>query len=200
MAEFCYFVPFKQIFEGAAMVLKDMNDVLREADCLRTAEEVDAALSRMAQEITERLDGSNPVGFCVMNGGLFVMGKLVEKLPFALELDYLHATRYGVETSGGKLHWKVKPERSLQGRTVLLVDDILDEGVTLAELIRYCNDQGAAAVYSAVLVDKLHDRKATGIKADFVGLEVEDRFLFGCGMDIAGYWRNLPALYAMKEK
>jgi hypoxanthine phosphoribosyltransferase len=182
------------------MVLKDMNDVLREADCLRSAEEIDAALARMAREITEQLDGSNPIGFCVMNGGLFVMGKLVERLPFALELDYLHATRYGVETSGGELHWKVKPERSLAGRTVLLVDDILDEGVTLAELVRYCNEQGAAAVYTAVLVDKIHDRKATGVKADFVGLEVEDRFLFGCGMDIAGYWRNLPALYAMKEK
>lgn len=182
------------------MVLKDMEDVRREADCLRSAEEVDAALSRMAREISERLDGTDPVVFCVMNGGLFVTGKLVEKLAFALELDYIHATRYGAETCGGKLHWKAQPERKLKGRTVLLVDDILDEGVTLAELIRYCKEEGAAQVYSAVLVDKIHDRKMTAVKADFVGLHVEDRFLFGCGMDIGGYWRNLPALYAMKEK
>lgn len=181
------------------MVLKDMEEIRQKADCLRSAEEVDAALSKMAQDITERLDGRNPVAFCVMNGGLFVTGKLVDKLPFALELDYLHATRYGVETCGGALQWKMKPERTLEGRTVLLVDDILDEGVTLAELIRYCKEQGAAEVFTAVLVDKLHDRKASGVKADFVGLEVEDRFLFGCGMDIGGYWRNLPALYAMKE-
>lgn len=182
------------------MVLNNMDDIRREADCLRTAEEVEAALARMAREITERLAGSDPVVFCVMNGGLFVTGKLVDKLSFALELDYLQATRYGTETSGGLLHWKVRPERSLKGRTVLLVDDILDEGVTLAEIIRFCKEEGATEVYSAVLVDKVHDRKAADIQADFVGLYVEDRFLFGCGMDIAGYWRNLPALYAMKEK
>jgi len=181
------------------MVLKDMDEVRLKADCLRTAEEVDAALARMAQEITERLDGTDPVVFCIMNGGLFVSGKLVEKLPFSLELDYLHATRYGTETCGGKLHWKVRPERKLKGRTVLLVDDILDEGVTLAEITQYCKEEGAETVYTAVLVDKIHNRKAPGAKADFVGLHVEDRFLFGCGMDIAGYWRNLPALYAMKE-
>jgi len=182
------------------MLLKNMEDIQQEADCLRTAEEVEAALTRMAREITERLAGTDPVAFCVMNGGLFVTGKLVAKLPFALELDYLQATRYGAETSGGLLHWKVRPERSLKGRTVLLVDDILDEGVTLAEISRFCKEQGAAEVFSAVLVDKVHDRKAAGVRADFVGLYVEDRFLFGCGMDIAGYWRNLPALYAMKEK
>jgi hypoxanthine phosphoribosyltransferase len=182
------------------MLLKNMEDIRREADCLRSEEEVDAALSRMSREITERLGGLNPVVFCIMNGGLFVTGKLVQKLPFALELDYLHATRYGTDTCGGTLDWKVRPERALQGRTVLLVDDILDEGVTLAEIARYCKDQGAAQVFAAVLVDKIHDRKAAGAKADFVGLQVEDRFLFGCGMDIAGYWRNLPALYAMKEQ
>jgi len=182
------------------MILKDMDDIRLKADCLKSAQEVDAALSRMAQEITERMAGTNPIAFCIMNGGLFVTGKLVGKLPFALELDYLHVTRYGAETRGGELLWKVRPERPLKGRTVLLVDDILDEGVTLAEITRYCQEEGAARVYTAVLVDKKHDRKAPGAKADFVGLEVEDRFLFGCGMDIAGYWRNLPALYAMKEQ
>lgn len=181
------------------MTLKDMDDIRLKADCLRSAEEVEAALARMGEEITEALGDTNPLVFCVMNGGLFVTGKLVEKLPFALELEYLHATRYGAETYGGTLNWKVKPERCIKGRTVLLVDDILDEGVTLAEIIKYCKEMGAGQVLSAVLVDKQHDRKAPGVKADFVGLEVEDRFLFGCGMDIAGQWRNLPALYAMKE-
>jgi len=182
------------------MVLKDMEDIRQKADCLHSAAEVEAALTRMAREITERLAGTNPVGFCIMNGGLFMTGKLVEKLPFALELDYMHATRYGAETCGGTLRWTVRPERPLAGRTVLLMDDILDEGVTLAEIIRYCQEKGAAQVYTAVLVDKIHDRKAPGTKADFVGLQVVDRFLFGCGMDIGGYWRNLPALYAMKEE
>jgi len=182
------------------MALKDMNDIRQEADCLRSAAEVENALTRMAQEITEAMEGTNPIGFCIMNGGLFMTGKLVDKLPFALELDYMHATRYGAETTGGTLNWKVRPERSLKGRTVLLMDDILDEGVTLAEIIKYCEEEGAEKVYTAVLVEKMHDRKAPGVKADFVGLQVEDRFLFGCGMDIAGYWRNLPALYAMKEE
>lgn len=172
--------------------------VLDEADCLHDHAEVEAALARMASQITSRLADQDPLLFCVMNGGLIVTGQLLPRLTFPLQCEYLHATRYGKETSGGRLAWVVKPTEPVKGRTVLVVDDILDEGHTLAEIVRYCQEEGAAEVLVAVLVDKLHDRKAPGVKADFVGLEVADRFLFGFGMDYKGYWRNAPGIYAVK--
>lgn len=176
-----------------------MQQVFDEADCLCSPAQVQQAIGAMASEITHRLQASNPLIFCVMNGGIMLTGQLLPKLLFPLELHYIHATRYRHETSGGLLDWKVRPEVSLQDRTILIVDDILDEGATLAAIIDHCRAEGAQEVLTAVLVDKQHDRKAVpGMKGDFTGLLVEDRFLFGCGMDYKGYWRNAPGIYAVK--
>lgn len=177
----------------------EMERVMAEADCIFTAAEVDEALQRMAAAITERLAGANPLVLCVMHGGLITTGRLLPLLPFPLESGYLHATRYGHETCGGHLDWKVRPTEELAGRTVLLVDDILDEGRTLKAIIDYCVQEGAGEVLTAVLVDKRHERKAhPGLNADFVGLVSPDRFLFGCGMDYKGYWRNTAGIHAVK--
>ncbi|MDX1457215.1 MAG: hypoxanthine-guanine phosphoribosyltransferase [Marinobacter sp.] len=177
----------------------EMNQVLAEADCLVPEPEVHAAIDRMAEAITARMKDSNPLLFCVMNGGLILTGQLLPRLPFPVQAEYLHATRYRQETTGGILEWKLRPEENLQGRTVLIVDDILDEGTTLDAIADFCHAHGAAEVLTAVLVDKQHDRKARpDLKADFTGLEVEDRFLFGFGMDYKGYWRNAPGIYAVK--
>jgi hypoxanthine phosphoribosyltransferase len=181
------------------MTIKKMSIVLAEADLLVTEAEVGAAISRMAQEITDQLKDTNPILICVMNGGLIFTGQLLTKLVFPLEVDYVHATRYGHEISGAGLNWIVKPQLELKGRTVLLLDDILDEGVTLAAIADYCRQQGATDVYMAALVEKLHLRKVTpGMRADFTGIEVGDRFLFGYGLDYKGYWRNAPGIYAVK--
>ncbi|MGB9080501.1 MAG: hypoxanthine-guanine phosphoribosyltransferase [Desulfuromonadaceae bacterium] len=175
------------------------NKVLAEADLLVSEAEVAAAVKRMAQEITSQLKESCPVLLCVMNGGLIFTGQLLTSLVFPLEVDYVHATRYGHETKGASLQWTVRPQLDLKGRTVLLLDDILDEGVTLAAIADYCRQQGAAEVLMAVLVEKLHLRKVTpGMRADFTGLEVGDRFLFGYGLDYKGYWRNAPGIFALK--
>jgi len=179
--------------------IKEMERVMAEADCIFTPKEVDAALGRMATEITARLAAARPLVLCVMHGGLIPAGRLLPLLSFPLESGYLHATRYGHETCGGHLDWKVRPTEDLRGRTVLLVDDILDEGRTLATIIGYCKNEGAKEVLTAVLVDKRHERKVhPGMSADFTGLVSPDRFLFGCGMDYKGYWRNAPGIYAVK--
>lgn len=179
--------------------VQDMNALMAQADCLVTQEEVDAALDAMAVRMKEVLGDKLPLCFCVMNGGLITTGHLLTRLGFPLEIDYLHATRYRGETSGGDLFWRVSPERPMKGRHVVVIDDILDEGTTLAAILKYCREAGAASVSSAVLVDKLHDRKAVpGLKADFCGLEVEDRYVFGFGMDYKGYWRNAPGIFAPK--
>ena len=179
--------------------LIEMRRVMDEADCLADNATVEAALDHMAVDITERLKASNPLIYVVMNGGLILAGRLLQRLPFPLEVAYLHATRYGHALQGNLLDWRMRPTQDLRGRTVLVLDDILDEGHTLAAIVEHLREEGAASVYSAVLVHKDHPRKATpGMHADFTGLVMPDRFLFGCGMDYKGYWRNAPGIYALK--
>jgi hypoxanthine phosphoribosyltransferase len=172
--------------------------IFAEAECIFTPEAVEAALDRMATDITDRLAEADPLLLCIMHGGLTVTGRLLPRLHFPLETGYLHATRYGQETMGKHLDWKVRPTEDIRGRSVLLVDDILDEGRTLSMVIDYCLAEGAKEALTAVLVLKEHDRKVrTGMTADFVGLVSPDRFLFGCGMDYKGYWRNAAGIYAV---
>lgn len=173
--------------------------VLDEADCLADQQAVEQALNRMATEISARIGKLNPLVLCVMNGGLIVCGQLLTRLQFPLEVSYLHATRYGHQTCGGDLEWKAPIQIAVTDRTVLLVDDILDEGVTLFALADECRSRGARQVLTAVLVDKQHERKVvTGYRADFTGLDIPDRFVFGYGLDYDGMWRNAPGIYAVK--
>ncbi|PAV25683.1 hypoxanthine-guanine phosphoribosyltransferase [Tamilnaduibacter salinus] len=178
---------------------EDLQKVFDEADCLCDEAQVQEAIDRMAAALRTDLADQNPLLFCVMNGGLILTGQLLPRLPFPLQAEYLHATRYRQETTGGILEWKLRPDVDMQNRTVVIVDDILDEGTTLNAIADYCRAHGAVDVRTAVLIDKQHDRKARpGLKADYTGLEVEDRFLFGYGMDYKGYWRNAPGIYAVK--
>ena len=181
-------------------IAAEMRTVMREADCLADAGKVSAALDRMAAAITAALADANPIVYCVMNGGLVTSGRLLPRLAFPLEVSYLHATRYGHALQGGELlDWKVRPLADPRGRSVLVVDDILDEGHTLQAICDHLAAAGATRVLSAVLVHKDHPRKARpGLRADFTGLDIADRFLFGCGMDYKGYWRNAPGIYAVK--
>ncbi|QID16447.1 hypoxanthine-guanine phosphoribosyltransferase [Nitrogeniibacter mangrovi] len=181
---------------------EDLDAILRtlsDADCLADQAMVEAAIERMAGEISERLADTNPLIYVVMNGGLILAGKLLPRLHFPLEVAYLHATRYGDALCGHTLEWRVPPTEPPRDRTVLVIDDILDEGHTLAAILSRLEELGARQVRSAVLVHKTHERKAIpGMRADFTGLDVADRFLFGYGMDYKGYWRNAPGIYALK--
>ena len=180
--------------------LDEARQAMAESDCLATAEQVDAALDAMASAITAELADSNPLVYTVMNGGLIIAGRLLARLNFPLEVSYLHASRYGHQLAGNSLlDWRVRPTQELKGRTVLVIDDILDEGHTLKAICQHLREEGAARVLTAVLVDKMHQRKASpGMRADFTGLDIPDRFLFGCGMDYKGYWRNAPGIHALK--
>jgi hypoxanthine phosphoribosyltransferase len=177
----------------------ELNRIHAEADELYGPAEIHAALDRMAREITHALGDTLPVVLCVLTGGIIPTGHLLTRLAFPLESDYLHATRYRGETSGKEVQWVSEPGISLRGRTILVVDDIFDEGNTLAEVIRFCKDSGADRVYTAVLIQKRHDRRNPDVRADFVGLEVDDRYVFGFGMDYKGYLRNLNGIFALGE-
>lgn len=180
--------------------LKDLRRMRDDADLLADGPTVEAAIERMADAITARLADADPIVFPVMNGGLVLTGRLLSKLDFPLELSYLHATRYGDTTHGAEVEWRAHPLISVQKRTALIVDDVLDVGHTLIAIVEHLRKLGAQEVLTAVLVNKLHEHKAhPGLHADFSGLDLPDRFLFGMGMDYRGYWRNANSIYAVKD-
>ncbi len=178
-----------------AITAQEAQQVLDKADCLHDKAAVEHALDRMAREITAAMAGRNPLVLCVMTGGVIATGQLLTRLHFPLHLDYVHATRYTGKTRGGELVWIARPQHSLKERCVLIVDDIYDEGITLTSLVQACREEGATEVYTAALVEKVHDRK-TDYTVDFVGLQVADRYVFGYGMDYKDYHRNLDAIFA----
>ncbi len=180
------------------MKQEEARALLAGAELIHSAAAVQTALDEVAGRIRTHLAERNPLVLCVMTGGVIFCGQLLPKLDFPLDFDYLHATRYGAETQGGKISWRSAPWISVKDRTVLVVDDILDEGVTLAAVKESLKRLGAAEVLLAVFADKLNGRQKP-VLADFVGLTVPDRFVFGYGMDAGGAWRNLPAIYAMKD-
>jgi hypoxanthine phosphoribosyltransferase len=173
--------------------------VLREAELLCAPEQVEAALDRLAATVTLRLEGCDLLVLVVMNGALIPGALVLSRLRFPLQVGYLHATRYRGDTRGGAIDWIASPRPAVVGRTVLVIDDIFDEGDTLKAILEEVRRRGAMAVYSAVLVNKQHKRKVPGLHVDFVGLEVPDRYVFGCGMDYKEYWRQLPAIYAARD-
>jgi hypoxanthine phosphoribosyltransferase len=174
------------------------EQILNDAELLYSAEVVTETVQRLANEITETLSDQSPLVLCVMSGAVVFAGQLLPLLRFPLDLDYLHVTRYNNETRGGEIRWQAFPKDSLQGRVVLVLDDILDEGITLAAIQEKVMECGAKAFYSAVFADKRIARPKP-LHADFVGLTLPNRYVFGFGMDIHGAWRNLPGIYAIKE-
>jgi len=179
----------------------NIKKVLEKADCLFDLAALEKALDKMASDITDKLEHENPLILCVMIGALIPTGHLLTRLHFPLEVDYIHATRYRGTIRGGDLHWLVEPRQSLQDRTVLIIDDVMDGGLTLAAIIDYCKQLGAKAVYSAVMVNKIREReKGVTSEPDFIGVSTEDRYLVGFGLDYEEYLRNAPGIYAVAKE
>ena len=162
-----------------------------------SAAQVSGAYDRMSAAIAERLADANPVVVAVMNGGVFTAIELCRRFDFPYEFAYVHPTRYGNRLTGGELEWHVEPKPELGGRTVLIVDDILDVGVTLAALERSMWALGIGTLYKAVFAVKQLKQAVERPRVDFEGVGVEDAYVFGCGMDYKGYWRGLPELLAL---
>ena len=177
--------------------MEEIKTVREQADCLYTGEEVARAVDDMAVAVSKRLADHNPIILSVLIGGIMPTASLLKRLDFPLQVDYVHASRYREKTKGGTLHWLRQPG-DLTDRSVLLVDDILDEGHTLKAIAGACSQAGASEVLTAVLVDKQVRRNSGLRQADFTGVTVPDRYVFGCGMDYKGYLRNLPGIYAVK--
>ncbi|MFZ2300274.1 MAG: hypoxanthine-guanine phosphoribosyltransferase [Gallionella sp.] len=179
--------------------IQHAREALRDAELICTAEQVQAALQRIARQINAAFSDAHPLVLSVMGGAVVFTGQLLPLLEFPLDFDYVHVSRYGGATHGGEMCWKVEPGGNVSGRVVLVLDDVLDEGLTMAALRLRVMELGASKFYSAVFADKRHD-KPKPVYADFVGVELPNRFVFGYGMDIEGAWRNLPAIYAVRDQ
>lgn len=175
-----------------------LKQALARAELLYDKASIAAAIHRIGAEISRDFAGQRPVFLTVLNGGLVFAAHLALEIGIDLEFDTVHLARYH-GTLGGELMWLKMPRAEMRGKPVLIVDDILDEGRTLAALRHHCESAGATRVAVAVLTRKRHDRSAPGLRADYVGLEVPDRYVFGFGMDYFDQGRNLPAIYALPE-
>lgn len=182
---------------------KRARDLIKNAEEIFDADTVKAAVARVAGTLNERFgnpeDEAFPLVLGVMGGAVVFTGQLLTQLDFPLEFDYIHVTRYGDDDKGGQVVWKVIPRSNVEGRTIIVVDDILDEGETLAHVKQRLLDMGAAEVILAVFADK-DLKKAKPVQADIVGLTIPNKFVVGFGMDVYGYWRNLPGLWAIREE
>ena len=179
------------------MTHESLAGALARADLIHDTPALDAAITRVAAELDVMLAGERAVFLTVMHGGMLFAAKLALAMRTDMEFDYVHATRYRGATTGSELHWMRQPAATLAGRTVVLADDILDEGHTLKAIRDFCRDRGARRVLLAVLCQKHHGRCADGITADACGVAVPDRYVFGYGMDFHEQGRNLPAIYAI---
>lgn len=169
------------------------------AELIFSSLQIADAIESMARTLQKKIENKDAIVLCVMNGGLMVTSDILRGLGNDVRVDYLHVARYRDRIVGGSLHWHKEPQLSLQDQTIVLVDDIYDEGYTLEEVVSYCKRQGAREVITAVLLLKEKSNRSVTMKPDIYGLEVCDRYVFGYGMDYKGYLRNLPAIYALKE-
>lgn len=184
---------------SSPITAEQARQVLKNADCLYDVSEVEAALDRMATAIRKDLSELDPIVVCVMTGGAVPFGLLLPKLDFPMQVDYVHATRYSDRLYGDHLQWLSGPHRAFDDRVILLIDDIVDEGITLAEIEKRYVADGARRVYKAVLVVKERNRRQD-IEVDYPGLVVPNRYVFGYGMDYKSYLRNAPGIFAEAEK
>ncbi len=178
---------------------QEIEKTLRNSECLISSIEVAAAYERLAAQLNLHYAGLNPIVMVVMNGGLIPAGQLLTHLTFYHRMHYIHASRYRDNEGTNDLDWKFKPEVSIEDEHVLLIDDIFDEGITLKAIVEELSKENPASIDSCVLLNKQHNRKVADFDVDFVGIDVADRYVYGCGMDFHGYLRHLPGIYAIKE-
>ena len=178
---------------------QEIEKTLRNSECLISSIEVAAAYERLAAQLNLHYAGLNPIVMVVMNGGLIPAGQLLTHLTFYHRMHYIHASRYRDNEGTNELDWKFKPDVSIAGEHVLLIDDIFDEGITLKTIVEELGKENPLSIESCVLLNKEHERKVADFDVDFVGINVADRYVYGCGMDFHGYLRHLPGIYAIKE-
>jgi len=177
----------------------DPRALLENSRVLFNREEVAAAVQKMADEINEFYGDKPLVLISVLTGAIIPAAWLITKLKMPIQMDFVHATRYRSGLYGAELEYRVPPRLDLEGKTVLIVDDIFDEGNTLAAIKGSVEARKAGSVKMAALVRKDHDRGLPRDYVDFIGLDVPDVYVFGCGMDAYEEWRHLDEILVLGD-
>jgi len=176
----------------------DPRAILEQSSLVAGSAEVTAAIERLAADINAHYGDRPIILLTVMTGAIIPAARLAIRLKMPMRMDFVHATRYAGQTEGGALDFRVPPRLKLQDEDVLIVDDIYDVGLTLELIERYCVSRGARSVNSAVLVRKQHGRETAGELPRFIGMDVPDKYVFGCGMDVYEHWRHLDEIRALE--
>ena len=176
----------------------NLNELISNSSLIYSNEEINSAIEDLANNCNSKFINQKITVLPVMKGALIFAGQLVSKLNFCCELDYIHASRYSNNEAQSKLDWKYQPNIDLiKDKVILVLDDILDEGITLNNIKKKLLEMGAKEVLIGVLFDKKINKQKP-IKVDFIGLEVPNSYVYGFGLDFKGIGRNIPHLYAYK--
>ena len=174
------------------------REILKSSTLIADKQEVGAAVKFLGEIVNAHYGDREIILLIVMTGAVMPAAWLAAELKMPVQMDFVHATRYAGQTEGGEIEFRVPPRLNLEGHDVLIIDDIYDIGLTLQMIEGYCESRGANSVNSAVLVRKIHDRETTGKLPRFIGMEVEDKYIFGCGMDVYENWRHLDEIRALE--
>jgi len=174
------------------------DDVAR---VLISERELQARVGELAREIDRTYaDGDCPLLVCALKGGFVFLADLTRRLEMRHEVDFMEVSSYGAATkSSGVVRILLDLERSVAGRHVLIVEDIIDSGRTLDYITRNLRARRPASLRVCTLLDKRSCRKVD-VTVDFVGFEIPDEFVVGYGLDFAEEYRNLPFVGVLKEK
>jgi len=177
----------------------DPKTILENSRVLFGRDEVKAAMQKMADEINEYYGDDPVILVSVLTGAIIPAAWLATRLKMPIQMDFVHATRYRGGLYGAELEYRVPPRLDLEGKNVLIVDDIFDEGHTLAAIKGSVEKRKAGSVKMAALVRKDHDRGLSRDYVDFIGMDVPDVYVFGCGMDAYEEWRHLDEILVLEE-
>ena len=166
---------------------------------LLTKEEIDARVSEMGQQITEDYAGKDLVVIILLKGAAWFATDLTRAIDLPLRVDFMVASSYGDGTStSGSVKVRLDINEKIEGKHVLLIDDIIDSGVTFAAISNMLKLQKPASLKTVALCDKA-ERRINGLEADYVGFKIPDEFVVGYGLDYAGNYRNLPFIGVLKN-
>lgn len=160
---------------------------------------IDARVATLATEITREYKNLNPILISVLKGSVIFFSDLIRRLDFGIELDFIRLASYGPHTkTSGEVNIIYDVTLDIEGRHVLLVEDIIDTGLTVKKALDHLNKRGPASIKLCVLIDKPWQR-LTPVEAAYTGFTAPDRFLVGYGLDYAEHYRNLPEIYALEK-
>jgi len=166
---------------------------------LITKDQIQKRVAEMGREISKDYGGQNPIALCVLKGAVFFCSDLMRAISIDMALDFIQVSSYGNEKySSGVVTILKEPQLDMHGRAVLIVEDIIDSGMSMREVFRYIESRGASTVKTATFLDKPKARKVE-FKADYIGFSIEPQFVVGYGLDYAERYRNIPEIQVLSD-